>query len=138
MNGQAGTHASMFAAYFPGDAYTITFEPTPEQSSAMVRLATKHADSDSQAETLLMMLGIIPSESAFNPTAHDAWTRKPPRHEPTYANVEVGLDGSTMCRNGHVRSDYSYMNAQGKVRCRACGNASVAAYRARVKERKAA
>lgn len=133
MNGQAGTHASMYAAYFPGEKYTITFEPTDEQSGAMTRIVTARAVDADESTMLLKMLGIIPSESASNPDAPDAWTRKPPRHEPTYANVEVGLDGSTMCRNGHVRADYSYINAKGNVRCRACGNASVAAHRARVK-----
>lgn len=138
MNGQAGTHASLYAAYFPGDAYTITFEATPEQSASMIRLAGKYAGSNTESDVLLMMLGVIPSESAFNPDARDAWTKKMPRHEPVYATVATASDGSMHCRNGHLRSDYSYKNVHGKIRCRACQSAAAAAYKQRLKERKAA
>lgn len=135
MNGQAGTHASMYAAYFPGDPYTTTFEPTPEQSSSMIRLAGDYADDDSQAEVLLQMLGIIPSESAFNPTARDAWTKKPSRVPEKKPNVAVAPNGSTVCKQGHVRAEYSFLDPRGHIRCRKCHAQSIKASRERRKAR---
>lgn len=114
MNGQAGTHASMFAAYFPGDAYTITFEPTPEQSTAMTRMVTKHAANDDESQTMLQMLGILPSVGARNPTARDAWTR-------TQNKLNTGDPTiSKHCRNGHLRTEYTYVDVNGSLRCRQC------------------
>lgn len=138
MNGQAGTHSSMFAAYFPGEKYTITFEPTPEQSDAITRMVTARSTSDAESETMLQMLGIIPSEGAFNPSARDAWTKRPPHHAPHYPTVEMAADGSINCKNDHLRATYSYINEKGKVRCRKCQADTTAAYRARVREKKAA
>lgn len=133
MNGQAGTHASLFAAYFPGEPYTITFEPTPEQSASMIRLAGSHTDNNTQADVLLQMLGIIPSESAFNPTARDAWAKKKPRVRNSKADLS-----STVCVHGHNRDQFSRIDRSGNWRCRECDRIARARMRAAKREDTAA
>jgi hypothetical protein len=121
----------MFAAYFPGEKYTITFEPTSEQSDAMTRMVAARSTSNAEWETMLQMLGIIPSKGAFNPTARDAWTKKPTRVPDKKPNVAVASDGSTECKNGHIRSQYSFLDPRGHVRCRKCHAVSTADSRKR-------
>jgi len=126
-NNNSGTAVDMYARYFPGEPYTISFEPTPEQSAAMIRLTSTHTDNNTEAETLLMMLGVIPSESAFNPTARDAWTKAKPN---------VTAKGT--CKNGHVREVHTYVNSDGAMRCRECRRVSNRAMAQRAREKKAA
>ncbi len=128
MNGQAGTHSSMFAAYFPGEKYTITFEPTLEQSDAITRMVTARSTSDAEPETMLQMLGIIPSEGAINPTARDAWTKKPVRAAPN----------SAYCAHNHLRSIHGRRNTAGKWRCRECERLQSVRKRESQKEKEAA
>lgn len=126
-NNNSGTAVDMYARYFPGDPYTISFEPTPEQSAAMIRLTSARTDSNTEAETLLMMLGVIPSESAFNPTARDAWTKAKPT-----------VTESGTCKNGHARDRYTFINSAGARRCRECHRISKRASEQRAREKKAA
>jgi len=127
MSQNSGTQADMFAKYFPGEPWAISFEPTPEQSAAMIRLTSSRTDNNTQAETLLMILGVIPSESAFNPTARDAWTKAKPT-----------VNESGTCKNGHVREVYTYVNSDGAMRCRECRRISNRASEQRAREKNAA
>jgi len=124
-NNNSGTAVDMYARYFPGEPYTTSFEPTPEQSAAMVRLTSAHTQNNTEAETLLMMLGVIPSESAFNPTARDAWTKAKPT-----------VTESGTCKNGHARARYTFINSAGARRCRECHRISKRAGVLRTRERK--
>jgi hypothetical protein len=131
-NNNSGTAVDMYARYFPGEPYTISFEPTPEQSAAMIRLTSARTENNTEAEVLLMMLGVIPSESAFNPTARDAWTKKKPR-----AASKADLS-STVCVHGHNRDQFSRIDAEGKWRCRECDRIAQARLRAAKRETEAA
>lgn len=109
----------LFSRVFPGEDYTLIFEPTEQQSAAITALVTKRADAD-ESETLLQMLGILPSESAINPTGRDTWAKKPSRVPEKRPNVAVAANGTTECKEGHLRADYSFLDRHGHIRCRKC------------------
>ncbi|QKS15722.1 hypothetical protein HUN59_05345 [Curtobacterium sp. Csp2] len=107
MNSQSAD--DMYGRVFPGEKWTIAFEATDEQADAMTAHVDAHTADPDERVMFLQMLGLAPSVSAFNPTAREAWTKKPPKHDP---NVE--------CKHGHQRSEHGYRNSAGRLRCRVC------------------
>lgn len=112
----------MYGRVFPGEKWTISFEATDEQAAAMTAHVDAHTADPDERLMFLQMLGLAEYESAFNPAARDAWTKKRP------AKVRVQ---SLKCRNGHLRSEYGFEDVNGKTQCRECRRLNHARYAAR-------
>lgn len=129
MNSASGTQVDMYAKYFPGEKYTTVFEPTPEQATAVTAHAESYANSD-ELTTLMQMLGLTPSVSAFNPKARDAWTRKWPSKQKRDAARAIA------CPQGHDRKQHSTADRSGRMYCVICKRADGERRRERAAMRK--
>lgn len=92
----SGTQADMYEKCFPGEAYTTTFEPSPEQREAMTRHAQSQARDGDELKTFMMAFGLMD---------YDVVPERP-------------LTGE--CVRGHDRSTYSRWRSDGYMECKLC------------------
>lgn len=90
-----------------------TATPTEADEETVRELLTARLDGEDLTRAL-RALGLLPYERVLNPNARDAWTRQPA------PLVSEGVAPSTHCRNGHLRTEYTYVDINGALRCRQC------------------
>lgn len=115
----------MYAKYFPGEKYTITFEPSAAQSVSVTRLAQKQATDGAELKMFLQALGLIASPTVEAPL-------KKPAHPKRDAARKLA------CPQGHDRKQFSAEDRSGRMYCLICKRADGERRRELARQRKSA
>lgn len=120
------THSAddMYGRVFPGEKWTITFEATGEQATAMTAHVDAHTADADERLMFLQMLGLAEYESAQNMTGRDAWAKRV---------TDFHLGNDIECGRGHQRGVYGFIDNSGRRRCRECNRQYNVAKRERKK-----
>lgn len=106
----------MTVFYGPKDLREVDPRPAPSLAAeeAIVRSMFEARLTGDELTVTLQMLGLLPDERELLPWKKQSRPRMP---RPT---IEAARDGSTSCKRGHLRSEYSFLDPRGRVRCRKC------------------
>lgn len=124
----SGTQADLFEKYFPGESYTTSFEPSPEQRVAMTRHAQSYARDGDELKLFLMAFGLMAYDSSDGKATGGPGARR------KRGNADLS---STHCKNEHPRVQFSRIGGDGYWRCLACERASKSRQRAKRKQQAA-